>query len=1026
MKRKGILMRPIKLEMNAFGPYKSHVVLDFTKLNNQTLFLISGPTGAGKTTIFDAIAYALYDDASGTSRNKDAFKSDFATDEDLCYVAFTFEVNGKEYYIKRKPTQKGPGRREPIDHKSSVEFHHDGTVTTKISQANKEIIDLLSLSYEQFKQIVMLPQGEFKHLLESDSKDKEIIFRNIFGTHVILKFQDNLKNKVSELNKAVSKKQAELKASFNYLDDIADPALQTYRNQEETEAVMKRLEELQEKYQTQIQEASQLQKEKSDAAKDLETQLAHRNQLNMLIGKKKELEEKKETFDKIQNDIEKNEQGLLCMDAKKVLQKEIDEKSSLESRLRVAKDQLSDFQTEYGNTKKSFSELESAFKELPEWRSELDKLKNKIEVFTHIEQLQQAILELTQKQKQDKAEIVTLEKVAIQLATDLSAVESSLAEIKHAKNEVASLRDSTFELKQLESEVKAKITLAEKMKKLTLSHQDAISMMKDKQTLAEENSQLLTQARTLFNLNMAGLLASNLKNGDYCPVCGSTEHPILAARIENAPSEEDLEIFQNNSAAADKAFTQAAEQVRNLHEQISEIESYIIIDREEIDAQVNLLVQTSVKFSEKLTTLQSKINDLQKLINQEEEKNNQLDALQHKQSNNLLREKELTTLIQSRLEQMRQFEYDIADLSASILGLEQSTVLESKEILTKKIEILEIKYPLEKQKLADLEQKIAVLKNTVKLYDEQITQVQSRITDAQNNYQDKLFAANLTEDFEDSILTHAEVQSLKKQLHVYQDEVKVTLHNLYEQEKRVATFPGEYDIVKLQSLLGSLYTELNQLAEHSQQLVATTLSVKQGLKNIALIYNQSKKMLKEYGYIKRLSNIANGQSGETGYLSFERYVLAIYYEEIVHAANKRLSQMTDNRYLLLRSQREMKGAGAKGLELDVFDHFTGQIRSVKTLSGGESFKASLALALGLSDVMQQQSGGIQIDTLFIDEGFGTLDSESLEQAIQTLSELNANGRMIGIISHVDELKNRIPAHIKVSQTSSGSHAEIIV
>ena len=184
--------------------------------------------------------------------------------------------------------------------------------------------------------------------------------------------------------------------------------------------------------------------------------------------------------------------------------------------------------------------------------------------------------------------------------------------------------------------------------------------------------------------------------------------------------------------------------------------------------------------------------------------------------------------------------------------------------------------------------------------------------------------------------------------------------------------------------------------------------------------------MKEYGQVKRLSDIANGQSVETGRLSFERYVMAIYYEEIVHAANLRLIQMTDNRYLLKRSTREAKGAGAKGLELDVFDHFTGQTRSVKTLSGGESFKASLALALGLSDVMQQQSGGIQIDTLFIDEGFGTLYAESLEQAIQTLSELNANGRMVGIISHVEELKTRIPAHIKVTHSSSGSKATIIV
>ncbi|MGP6147158.1 SbcC/MukB-like Walker B domain-containing protein [Jeotgalibaca sp. A122] len=1019
-------MRPIKLEMNAFGPYKDHTVLDFTQLNNQTLFLISGPTGAGKTTIFDAIAYALYDDASGESRNKDAFKSDFATDENLCFVAFTFEVNGKEYFIKRKPAQKGPGKREPIDHKSSVEFHHDGNVTTKITDANKEITDLLSLTYEQFKQIVMLPQGEFKHLLESDSKDKEAIFRNIFGTQVILRFQDNLKAQVSQLTKEVNNNRTELKASFSYLATLNDEILQAHQDEEDTEAVLQRLNELKHEYNVMAQETTNNQKEKNKTMKELENQQAQYQKLHELIGKRDLLAKDKDYFDKLEQDIQKFENAQICVDAKKSLQKEVKAQADLELSLQKTMDNLVLQQTDVDKLKDEFLELELSYHNITKWRQELDALNKQIEIFATVDKLKNAIKKLDDAQRKATEELVVLGEESQKLLEEHSKITTQLEESRVAQAEWANLKDDAHKLNQEESALNAKLVNVETMQKLIDSHQAALDLMIQAQARSEAKSHQLIQSRRLFNQNMAGLLATNLSTGESCPVCGSIEHPSLAVKIENAPTEEDLEAIQKESAQADKDFTQASEQVRHFNNQIVGYESQTGINRDELAFQYDVLAKKVADTSAAMVELQNQLVILQKVANEQDSKNKELVTIQESQKTLYLNQKELETLSLTRTEQIQEHENELGDLAQSVQGLDSSRIKEEAENLSGKIASIEKLYPLKKQEMTDVEKDIAILGNTKDSIQKQIDVAYSRISEAKAHYEAKLLATKLEDDFENTLMPDSEVEPTKIKLVAYQDDVTVTNRNLDDQEKIVAKFSEKHDIPTIQALLDGLHNELEQMEAISKQLSNNLQVIEQGTKNISLIYDKGKEALAKYGSVKRLSDIANGQSSETGRLSFERYVLAIYYEEIVLAANKRLIQMTDNRYLLQRSQREVKGTGAKGLELDVFDHFTGQIRSVKTLSGGESFKASLALALGLSDVMQQQSGGIQIDTLFIDEGFGTLDSESLEQAIQTLSELNANGRMVGIISHVEELKTRIPAHIKVTHSASGSHAEIVV
>ncbi|MGP6139417.1 AAA family ATPase [Jeotgalibaca sp. A127] len=1012
--------------MTAFGPYKERTVLDFTEFNNQSLFLISGPTGSGKTTIFDAIAYALYDDASGASRNKDSFKSDFATDEDLCQVAFTFEVNGKEYYIERRPEQKGPGKRGIISHSSSVAFHHDGQVTTKIMDANKEIAQLLALTYDQFKQIVMLPQGEFKRLLESDSKDKEAIFRNIFGTEVILTFQDNLKKQVSRLNKEVEGNRTELRASFTYLSRLEDESLQKSQEEEDTEAVLERLRELQADY---LQLAAGITAQQKEQALELTkagNQLAQLQKLEILVQREAELAEQKKHFDVLEKQIIQYEKAQTCLEAKRILQKEVQTRDELESELKNKKEQFAETGAVLEEERVNFLTLAAAHQNLPLWRQDLKELDKQVETFALIGKLEQNVRVLEKVQAEAQEEYSDLATKAEQLIEEKTVASTQLKESQTARVDVGTKKDAVHELKHYQAGLDVQLKELTAMQKLVEMHREARAAFMEAQAKAETQHQVSVQATRLFNQNMAGLLANGLEDGSACPVCGSLDHPLPAPLLAEAPTEEELEAIQDKTSEADRLHSQAAERVGNINKQLEDLEKLLGFNREDCSVHFEKAKKRLSDTLAQLLESETQIAALQKIADQQEQRNQLLEAIQEQEKNTHLRQKELETLMQTREQQLRDENATLQEQLALVKGLTQSKVKADHDSLAEKIEATEKDYPLVQQEITALEKEIAVLATTQGSLENQIASALTRIAEARESYHGKLAAAQLSDDFEAQLMPRAQVEAAKNDLGNYQDEVKVTARNLRDQEKLVAAFPENLAVATVLATIDSLEVRGEKLAQESKRLSNHIQSIESGLENISTTYERGKALLQEFGRMKRISEIANGQSSETGRLSFERYVLAIYYDEIVQAANKRLTQMTDNRYLLLRSEREAKGAGAKGLELDVFDHYTGQMRSVKTLSGGESFKASLALALGLSDVMQQQSGGIQIDTLFIDEGFGTLDPESLEQAIQTLSELNANGRMVGIISHVDELKARIPAHIKVTHSASGSHAEIVV
>lgn len=1021
-------MRPLRLELTAFGPYKEKTVLDFRDLKNQNLFLVCGPTGSGKTTIFDAIAYALYDDASGDSRSKDTFKSQFASDQELCEVTFLFELKGEEYKIVRSPKQTGPGKRKGTvkNYDSTVAFYNGEAVTTKIKEANEEIATLLSLSYNQFKQIVMLPQGEFKKLLESDSKNKEEIFRDIFRTELILSFQEVLKKQASQLKKDAEHAEIALRAAFDYLIDIDDEELTSAMSLEDTESVLNRLDKLTTDYSEKEGILSSSLKKNDRFLLTLQRQITEWEKYEILLLENTKLLSVSEKYQQVEAQLADYQQGKVCLEAKRQWQDAEFENKQIQSQLIMEREEKKKTIELIQNLTAQFSNIEEKYKKLPEWRKEKEQLKKQKEKIIQLEQIEEEKSNLNQQQLDAKKTMESIEIELIELKKNQEKWNAQSLEIRIAQDRLwGKSEDKQLiqnQMKDLQNKEKDIQTLELFIEDLN----DAIKEMKVSQTDYEEQSKLLTDQRKLYNNNLAGILAADLEEDSPCPVCGSYEHPSLAQPILKTPSDEQLEEMERNRETASHFYSKKSAAVASLKKQITNVESSLGFTIESINSEKTKLLKKIDQEKKKMSALEKELQSLQEIIVNFDKVQSEIKACTQAEREAELKNKELHTNILNQNNRIELLESNKNSLLPKIANLDLQVVKKELDEWNNQIIIIETEYPVMRNEITELEKNLAGQTSTVSSLENQLKTVHIQVERLYLEYQNKLVEAGFKENFESELLSEQIAQQKEKDLIEYQDSVKINTQNLNTQKQLVDTYGNELTLERLELECKRIQEE-KVLIETEISMVRRFLqTIEKGQTSIHKIYKKMHGVLEEYQRVQRLSEIANGTSKETGRMSFERYVLAIYYEEIVKAANIRLQQMTADRYLLLRTEDKGKGAGAKGLELDVFDHYTGQTRSVKTLSGGESFKASLALALGLSDVMQSQSGGIQIDTLFIDEGFGTLDSESLDHAIQTLAELNARGRIVGVISHVDELKTRIPAHIEVTHTSEGSHAKITV
>ncbi|MFL2060851.1 AAA family ATPase [Marinilactibacillus psychrotolerans] len=1017
-------MRPLRLVMNAFGPYKGKVEIDFTQLAQSSLFLVSGPTGAGKTTIFDAIAYALFDSASGDSRQKDTFKSQFAKDTDLCYVELEFALGEKRYFIRREPTQTGPGTRSKTKQiQSNVEFHKDGKVTTKVKEANDEIQEILGLTYDQFRQIVMLPQGSFKKMLESNSGDKEIIFRNIFQTKQIEQFQEKLKNKAKVLEDQRKSHAQAIKQVFSSIaiedNEVLDKAIE----QHDVEKTVAILEESIDKEEKELAAAKEKISHYQNELKLYDQVIGWLEQQEKYTNEKNELNAREDTIKQKESAVQKHTEAIKIVESKNL----VDETEYQIHKQRAQLEELRETQAELIEKEKIESAKLEAVKEdlnhLALVRAEITKLNDEWKVFDQVEEKEQLIKqqEKTIQEKQETCE--NLNEVLVEVGKETGKIETDLKLIADLKSKLEDLKATTATSKETLQRVSNR---NEELNRICTLQKEEAEFKKtyiEVKSAKEKAYHELIKGKAAYYSNLASVLAKELVEGEPCAVCGSVHHPAKATGDKESLTKEELEVLEQAETETNTRFTQISAKLENLTIDIQSRSARLEIAPSETDAAFNKGITEEQELQNQLQVFKKELETGEKQVSEEADLKQKLEELRKEESRMRTDFQKFESTIDFATERKQELIEEQVKLKGQMDAESKQAIQQAIKEKEQYIQTTENTHRTLQNSMSILKSELASTRTAIELTESQLVETTAKKEQLIKKFEQLKETSQLGEAFAEYVLEEVEKETFIKEIEEYRTAVLVNQDRIKQIEENLKTVDSIKEKSVYEVEIVQIKTQASELETQRDKLLTSSSQNKRAAEAIQDYQKQSSQVEKEYQLYGALSTLANG-SKETDYISFERYVLGIYFEEILMAANQRFSQMTNHRYELQRQLEKGKGSGKQGLDMEVFDHYTGKTRSVHTLSGGETFKASLALALGLSDVIQNQNGGVSVDTLFVDEGFGTLDSDSLDMAVQTLLDLHQKGRLVGIISHVDELKTRIPAHIIVEKTATGSTAYI--
>jgi len=1041
-------MKPLKLSVSAFGPYANLQTVDFGELGGNNIFLITGPTGAGKTTIFDAISYALFGEASGSSRSKDSLRSDFALPNILTYVELDFELRGKQYRIKRIPQQermKLKGEGTVIKNTEAELILPNGDIVTRVTAVDEKINEILGINKSQFRQIVMLPQGEFRKLLEADSQERESIFRKIFGTEAFETIQRKLEEQRKAIYKKVSEKQTRRDAHTKYIDAEGDDILPSLINSKDlniTEIInmtrtyieedlkqnegvckeIKLIDETQKKLQQRIIEGQEINKKLKDREK-LDQQLIECNLKEDTYREKVHLHEmgrktlpiiemeraytqrennlriKQLEFNKISEELSlANEKLIGTTNELRVQESKEQERKLLSDKLITLKnyeEKVREYELKTSKINQLKITLSDKEKKISDMKlSVMNEKANREKIYSKIGEVQKAEIDYEKYNK----ELRVKESI-------LTACRDLITYNQQYTKKVKEFQKNSIEFELIDSRFK--------------ESKSAYELMEDN-----------------FRRGQAGLLAQDLRDGKECPVCGATHHPRPAENLNEVPTENSL---KEVNFKLDKLSSEREEKLREL----SDLNGDIKANKEELSSRlerfsVDLGIELkAIELEEVGSFVTTKVIDLENEISSLKDILDSLEVAIKSKSSLHSSFNKCEEIINSSGQALEELEKGYTELYGIVRAeIELITSME-KEI---SIELRSIRKLNEK--IDEIENLYNTLDKAYKKAQENYNQIFNYTSTTQTNcalqrkgleelneelgefeiqIENRIKASGFTDKNEYDTLKMDE-DSLKK-LEKDISDFYQTLKSLRDASERIGKETENLIEVNVEGLnreLGQITLEKTTLEIKEKNLFSRINNNNKALTEIEKISESIKKDEEEYGIIADLSKIANGENDER--ITFERYVLAAYFDEIINASNLRLNTMTGGRYRLRRKEEKGKGRKQEGLELEVFDNYTGKARHVKTLSGGESFKASLALALGLADVVQSYAGGISLDTMFVDEGFGTLDPESLDNAIQCLIELQKGGRLVGIISHVPELKERIGVRLEITPAKEGSKA----
>ncbi|MFZ8770916.1 SMC family ATPase [Vibrio harveyi] len=1010
-------MKPIKLTMQAFGPFAQTETIEFDKLGTNPLFLINGPTGSGKTSILDAICFALYGETTGNERQGIQMRCDMAAPTLLTEVTLEFSLHGKSYRVIRSPEQEAPkARGEGMTVRKHTAALYEITdeeklITSKTTQVKTEVTNIIGLNETQFRQVMVLPQGKFRELLLATSKEREEIFGQLFQTDIYKKIEYALKDKASAISKAKDEFDNQIRGALQVAGVSSEAELT-----EQREALSVQFESVQKQEQESLAQLNAV-KTELQKAEALSNEFKKREQAEIAL--KQHLE---------QSDAVSSRQ-LQLDNAKKASKVELPyvtlqnaSKQTQELEQKVAK--LSQDHTVANDAVKS---KEGALQTAKEQAAQLPKLT---EQQYQLEGMKGKLVEKSELEKAINAGLTQKSEFEATLKKYIALKEKLTQEAQQGQKSLDQARVDVASIGTVEAEIKQQQRLMQDLQKLTglnqeLAKLDALTPSKQA-SVDQAKARYVELQRSADTLELswhnaqAAVLAQRLQAGEMCPVCGSVEHPQPAQFV----GEEVTKVQVQNARNIEREGQVALNQLNNQLEQHNiAIGQY----KQQIE---QLSVELGQNASMDLGALQASMQQLDERLQQL----SSINLVQLEQSVNELNQRCVTG------------EGKINELQNQ-MAANESTIKVNQEQLVKLSASLDAKYSsLEvlEQDIIAIQKQIAELNTAFESAQNHLqqavlakTNIESQLTTNQqwlNEALDRLNTAKadwnqalLASAFEDEAqflackVDEAEMQVWQQEIDAFkqtQIQLEQTLADLSSTLKDLALPDLENLNVKLNSVQQSYVEARNQL-DSTRSLFERLEKVRN---DIATLHDKNTKLEDEYKVFGTLYDVASGKTGSR--ISLHRFVLGVLLDDVLIQASQRLSLMSKGRYILARKTEGFKGAAGRGLDLVVEDSYTGKTRDVATLSGGESFMAALALALGLSDVVQSYSGGIRLDTLFIDEGFGSLDPESLDLAIQTLVDLQQTGRMIGVISHVSELKEQMAQRIDVEPSRLGSTVSV--
>lgn len=918
-------MRPLKITMSAFGPYAGEVTLDMQKLGKSGIYLITGDTGAGKTTIFDAISYALYGEASGNYRENTTLRSKYASADTPTFVELEFEYNNEIYKINRNPEYPRPNKRGEGFTKQSANAElvmPDGSVITKIKDVSAKVEEIIGINKNQFSQIAMIAQGDFRKLLNCETNERSKIFRKIFKTEPYHNIEIKLSSLFNELKRNREKEKSGIEQYINQLKCNANDTLSLELERAKSGDVL-------------IEDVIKLAGE-----------IVNKDTLEYTKTQK--------NIESINEEIEKINSNIKLYENQEATKKAYAEASA----------KLEELKTKRNDCEKAYKSAEAQRERLDDLTRKINLINSKMPKYDELKSLENSIKERTQSfeksnnsLKLKQQEITSLEKEIDEKSKALEEVKGADLLLQKLTVQKEEINKKVEALKELKTEIDRCKT---EQKNLKNAQSFAKSALDEYGALENEYNQIYI---AFFN-EQAGIIADELKDGEPCPVCGSTSHPNLARKSENAPSQADVESAQNLVKKAQEKADKARDTASALKSRFDEIAAN---------------VKSAAK---KLFGTDDNVFD---------DYNNNINALKKEYDCTL-------ALLKTANEKLNLYQ----KLDKEIPKIQEKQKSLSDEIST-----------LNTQKASD---EAFISENT-----KRVTSIKSELDfESADLAKDKLKEyTNLSSDIKNAIEKSKNAFDDIKSKYDTQKGTKASLENALKEFKEID--------------LASLNEKSLKLNEHKKDVDKTAKTLYSRIENNkSRVDDISKKrdILKgyddKYVWLKALSETANGDISGKEKITLETFVQMTYFDSIIRKANIRLLTMSDGQYELVRRSDAETLKKNEGLALDVIDHFNGSSRSVSTLSGGESFMASLCLALGLSDEIQSSNGGIKLDTMFVDEGFGSLDGEALDRALSALTSLSQGNRLVGIISHVDALRDRIDNKIVITKDrATGSNAQII-